>query len=517
MTQSTSKIFDGARRVLAIAAVVLLGGCQVQNELTDAPLSLAGEQCEDGETRECGRTLAQHDDVLSCLHGVQRCEGGTWTECADGTIHQFAANETPVRPSTELSSLGDAVNCQYSPCDPYCRNYVESPEDGITTTVGGGTGTGWLTGSLTNVPPGFAKKAIADTCSTAADCQMNTYCRFPDNGSCGHSKCAVGEALEDSCDPCVADICETSPECCQQEKPAACEHDPCAVGDALVANCSSCTTKICAAMPECCSGSWTAACVAAVATICEQTCGCCGGEQGFGGRCYNLETDTQKWDHALSGCEDRTSSGAWNMVAINDQAENDFVQGLNGGLATWIGLEQGDGVTENQWLWTSGDPAGIWLESTGLGVYDNFAAGQPSGSDDCAVMNASGGTWAAASCNDKYNRLCEGPPECIDGSPTVACSHDPCLQGAALADGCDSCVDRICDAMPSCCNTAWTAECVAAVATTCGNTCGCAAGEVARDGRCYFQDETDRTWSAARTSCQARGTGWDIATLTDSA
>jgi hypothetical protein len=70
--------------------------------------------------------------------------------------------------------------------------------------------------------------------------------------------------------------------------------------------------------------------------------------------------------------------------------------------------------------------------------------------------------------------------------------------------------------MPSCCTTAWTTECIAEVANTCGNSCECAAGEVDHDGHCYAQEETDRSWSSARTACQARGTGWDIVSITDS-
>jgi hypothetical protein len=496
------------------ALVLLIAGCDGLSP------EQRGLRCVSGEERECGRTLGEHDDVLTCLHGVQRCEGGVWGECVAGTLRTFTASTlTTVSAALRTLALSEPVNCEYSPCDPYCRNFLESPEEGITTILGGGNGVAWLMGSMANLPKASTEKGMADVCATGSDCQLNSYCKFPETGdSCEHSKCAVGEALADDCDPCVADICSGSPECCQQPDPDPCVHDPCAVGTKLKSDCSSCTTKICASIPECCSDTWSSTCVAAVATICEQTCGCCAGEQGYSDRCYNLETDGKAWASALSTCQTRTATAAWNLVSIADQAENDFVESLNGSEHTWIGIEQGDNATENQWRWTSGSPSGVWLESTGVGMYDNFASGEPDGSDDCTRMNANeAGTWDATSCTNSYDFLCEGPPECIDGTPppAAACEHDPCHQGLALAPQCDSCVTEICDAMPSCCTTAWTAACVAEVADTCGNTCGCATGQVVFDGHCYAQEETDRTWSAARTACQAYGAGWDIVSIAD--
>ncbi len=34
-------------------------------------------------------------------------------------------------------------------------------------------------------------------------------------------------------------------------------------------------------------------------------------------------------------------------------------------------------------------------------------------------------------------------------------------------------------------------------------------------GGCYFADRAERTWSAARASCQSRGVGWDLVTIND--
>lgn len=49
-------------------------------------------------------------------------------------------------------------------------------------------------------------------------------------------------------------------------------------------------------------------------------------------------------------------------------------------------------------------------------------------------------------------------------------------------------------------------------------TIGCSPDEaVAPNGVCYFVDSTTRTWAEARASCQARGAGWDLVTIYDTA
>jgi hypothetical protein len=43
--------------------------------------------------------------------------------------------------------------------------------------------------------------------------------------TCAHSYCAVGAALEASCDPCVAAVCQTDPGCCSSSWTTACISD----------------------------------------------------------------------------------------------------------------------------------------------------------------------------------------------------------------------------------------------------------------------------------------------------
>lgn len=49
-------------------------------------------------------------------------------------------------------------------------------------------------------------------------------------------------------------------------------HPLCSTGGALSRSMSSCVAKICVDSPQCCSSSWDASCVAAVTSVCAQTC-----------------------------------------------------------------------------------------------------------------------------------------------------------------------------------------------------------------------------------------------------
>lgn len=103
---------------------------------------------------------------------------------------------------------------------------------------------------------------------------------------CAHGLCEEGAALNNACDPCVADICDADSFCCEFDWDntcveevltvcgdpmclAACEHSLCAAGGALDATCHPCVTSICAQDPLCCSSQWDSACIAQVLTVCR--------------------------------------------------------------------------------------------------------------------------------------------------------------------------------------------------------------------------------------------------------
>lgn len=128
-------------------------------------------------------------------------------------------------------------------------------------------------------------------------------------------------------------------------------------------------------------------------------------------------------------------------------------------------------------------------------------------------------------CNDCAELVIAADETCGPGLPSdvSGCSHDPCETGKGLSKTCNSCVQKICDSpgLSDCCktngnNTNWTQACVDAVASVCGNTCGCAAGEQAWDGKCYYYENDDKNWNDSATSCSNRGTGWNLVTINSS-
>jgi len=39
--------------------------------------------CEEDEQRSCHITLGQHEGVISCFVGIQKCIDGEWSQCSD--------------------------------------------------------------------------------------------------------------------------------------------------------------------------------------------------------------------------------------------------------------------------------------------------------------------------------------------------------------------------------------------------------------------------------------------------
>lgn len=108
-------------------------------------------------------------------------------------------------------------------------------------------------------------------------------CDPPTVGTCEHSPCTEGAALDPTCDNCVNWICLEIPECCTSNWDAACVervatlpgsactglcagganscgHSECAEGGALPTTCSSCADAVCKRDPFCCNHSWDLIC-----------------------------------------------------------------------------------------------------------------------------------------------------------------------------------------------------------------------------------------------------------------
>ncbi len=187
--------------------------------------------CVDGQKRGCTVPLAVHNDVKHCFAGQQTCESGSWGPC--GEPDEDPSSEAKNAPQPK--ALGAATACDDNPCAPTCQQFDENPVGGVAPDrelVGTFYG-----GEITSIPPGFIGHGMNEPCSSNQDCQFDHYCSSPTSGSCAHSKCATGDALELGCDDapfiegqdsCVDAICEIDPACCGQDPPppGTCEHQP---------------------------------------------------------------------------------------------------------------------------------------------------------------------------------------------------------------------------------------------------------------------------------------------------
>ncbi len=398
------------------------------------------ESCDPGAERECGVELDARAGVLTCYKGTQRCDSVGWGPCEHGTVETLSLSRAPSAPGFRALSLSAPADCADNPCDPGCQIFEEEPADPLET-VNSTPVYDWETGSLAGFPNGLVKKGLVEPCETGLDCQLNTYCSAPSQGSCEHPVCEAGVALETECSSCATAVCAQDPSCCEEViEDDTCEHDPCARGDDLKTGCNSCVTKICAAHPSCCAsgGAWDATCVAAVATICGNSCECEVGEE-HNGRCYQYESGTKKWSQAQSACEDLSDSGDWDLVGISDATENAIVRTWGDSTNVWIGLYE---TSSNSWSWAGGSPSGSWNQSTRLGIYTNWRATSEPGSASCAIMdNGTSGKWDGQSCNGSYARVCEGPPEKMVKAPTPP----PDWTAACVALVAEAC-DAHCDA-----------------------------------------------------------------------
>jgi hypothetical protein len=133
-----------------------------------------------------------------------------------------------------------------------------------------------------------------DLCIEAVDEVCATTCSGVT--TCKHKPCTVGEAMHESCSPCVDFICDEDPYCCNLENgqwdstcaqaaldagaicggecatTGNCIHSECDVGAALTLGCSPCADAVCAADSFCCKNEWDWIC--AKETKDHAECGC---------------------------------------------------------------------------------------------------------------------------------------------------------------------------------------------------------------------------------------------------
>jgi hypothetical protein len=94
----------------------------------DAP----GCKCTDeGKEAGCGKVTAQIGKQTTCSSGQMVCRSGTWGAC----IPDGKAVET-ISFGRHALGIGRATPCTGNPCDPYCRQFADTPDETLTTRDG---------------------------------------------------------------------------------------------------------------------------------------------------------------------------------------------------------------------------------------------------------------------------------------------------------------------------------------------------------------------------------------------
>ncbi len=186
-------ILRGGVALVALVAFGLVGACSGDKDRDFAnggggtnPFPNGGGPCLQGTSRDCGIELGSRDGVVDCAKGTQACNAdGTWGTCvANGTVTKKVAPRV-IQGTPGLSTQvvgGSSTNCTDNPCNPYCQNFNDAPDSGITSDsetviLPGPT----ITLEASNVPGGFQNKGVdpdhrCGTASAAVACQFDMRC-----------------------------------------------------------------------------------------------------------------------------------------------------------------------------------------------------------------------------------------------------------------------------------------------------------------------------------------------------
>jgi hypothetical protein len=184
---------------------------------------------------------------------------------------------------------------------------------------------------------------------------------------------------------------------------------------------------------------------------------CASGEILWAGSCYFVSSDIATWDTAQQRCRNR--GAGWDLVALNFAMENVTIRNL-AGFSNEIQIGFTDQDAEGVHEWSNGTCVGWvnWRDDA-----PNVQPNDPGGEQQCSRMTLASSVlnWEDKNCFlDQARYVCEGPVSNARGN--------------------------------------------------CGN--GQFEGP---NGDCFEVVPGAMTWAEARTACQTRGDGWDLAVVGD--
>ncbi|XP_043940347.1 adhesion G protein-coupled receptor E2-like [Protopterus annectens] len=208
---------------------------------------------------------------------------------------------------------------------------------------------------------------------------------------------------------------------------------------------------------------------------------------GYEGKCYNLSTNTKRWQNAFLDCVKKNSS----LIVINSKEEQSFLKNLTNSLGSWIGLRSKAGT----WQWVDGsvyNASSVFWENG----YPKISAGQ---TDKCVRISASG-EWSEDTCGILHYFVCEKGanvhtvnnicPKNAESHNTNGSFYCTCKPGFKTKSGIISFTSpqEICEDNNECDNSSW-----CPVNTECYNTigsyyCKCKSGFLPQGGERNFTD-----------------------------
>jgi hypothetical protein len=331
------------------------------------------------------------------------------------------------------------------------------------------------------------------------------------------------------------------------------------------------TAQNCVAVDDS-SGLWTdESCTTSKRYVCELTpLICATGTSLHDGNCYKFDSTIRTWSNARTSCQ--AIGTGYDMVTVNDATENAWlVSQVSGDF--WSGAT--DGSPEGTWTWASGtstytnwrngpdggtgencatlnDANGLWDDrscatsfryvcqtaipfcATGTSLHNGscysfasstakYSTAQSScqslgtGFDLATVNDAAENTWLAAQLpGDAWVGYTDAAAEgtWAWASGTSAYTNWATEPNGGATENCASLSDSTGKWSDGACTTSQKAICEgpgSVVAAACGS------GEISNGGECYYYGTTGKTWSAAETACQARGSSYHLATVSNQA
>eukprot|EP00079_Xenopus_tropicalis_P034401 XP_017948172.1 PREDICTED: hepatic lectin-like [Xenopus tropicalis] len=140
-----------------------------------------------------------------------------------------------------------------------------------------------------------------------------------------------------------------------------------------------------------------------IQTIQKEIRQCDSGWKSFDGSCYYIVTTEENWTEARAFCKSMNS----NLVIINSEREQKFLENITDDSYFWIGLKR-DNDDINGWRWVDGTlhnlSEGFWYE----GEPNNEA-----GTEDCGHLWIEK-KWNDVYCTDQYKAICERKLTCCE-------------------------------------------------------------------------------------------------------